>query len=49
MHVDAHTVTRGLAISSHVGKCVKDVRTGLQNANSRFVDETIFLSLSIVS
>ncbi|XP_043521211.1 uncharacterized protein LOC122534532 [Frieseomelitta varia] len=47
MHVNTHTVTRGLAISSHVGKCVKDVRTGLQNANSRFVDETIYLSLSL--
>lgn len=41
-----HTVTRGLAIS-HVGKCVKDVRTGLQNASSHFVDETI-LSLSLL-
>ena len=45
IHVNAHTVTHGLAIS-HVGKCVKDVRTGLQNVSSRFVDETISLSLS---
>ena len=46
IHVNAHTVTHGLAIS-HVGKCVKDVRTGLQNVSSRFVDETISLSLSL--
>lgn len=30
-----------------MGKCVKDVRTGLQNASSHFVDETI-LSLSLL-
>lgn len=41
------TSARGLAVP-HVGKCVKDVRTGLQNDDSRFVDETSSsLSLSL--
>lgn len=47
------TSARGLAVP-HVGKCVKDVRTGLQNDDSRFVDETssslsLFLSLFLSS
>ena len=45
MYINAYTITRGLVIF-HVGKCVKDVRTGLQNTSSCFVDEAISLSLS---
>lgn len=44
MYINAYTITRGLVIF-HVGKCVKDVRTGLQNTSSCFVDEAISLSL----